>query len=147
MRRGFQGWSRRFYTSNLDQGSIERTITKKFVEKDGGSVIEKKSFLQTFSRMSRGKKIFLGVYGILATGGFAMSVHNDGREELLKHRSRTKKDMFDSDWDAVKYGCERDLGFNFFRSLFFPYTILSDMMPHIVLATTKNSPESKQDKE
>jgi len=88
---------------------------------------------QTWSRLSPWTRRF--IWGYLAVGAVDMfyNTYNSGKSELLIHRQKLGKSLYQNDWDAVSYGCRKDSADRFFSSLFWPTSIYSNVMPHIVL--------------
>ena len=136
--------SKRWYSS---EGTAEKLITKEIKSADGTSIIEKINIIHRFTNMSKRTKILLGVYTGCVTGSFFLATYNDGKKELLSAREETKESTSSTiqknktdpewrrkqDWDAVTKGCSRHMGSNFWNSLFFPFTWVTDAMPSVVL--------------
>ena len=73
------------------------------------------------------------VYAACATFGFMISTYNDGKEELIKRRSDRNKNPINDDWISVKSACKKHIFTNFINSIIFPYTIVSSIMPSIIM--------------
>ncbi|MCZ6910747.1 MAG: hypothetical protein O7C56_07520 [Rickettsia endosymbiont of Ixodes persulcatus] len=102
--------------------------------------------------MSTKQKIGLGAYGFCVTSSFLVATYNDGKDELLKSRTVHNKYINDPetrysykyindpetryrlDWEAVRKGCSDKPFVNFWESVIFPFTLISNVMPRLVIA-------------
>ncbi len=130
---------RRFSTAS--EGTAEKVITKETKTKDGASIIERINIISKWSKMSNTQKIGLGIYGACISTSFVLATYHDGRDELVATRERRNKSMSkvdavsraEQDWIAVRHGCGKNLGTNFFESVFFPFTWTANVIPKVVL--------------
>lgn len=121
------------------EGTIHKSIIKDTVGKDGEKISERINLIQRFSQLSTTQKRLLAAYGLLSTGSFVVGVYNDGRQELIRHRTRPSSfPLHHDDWEAAKSGCKSNVALRFWEGVFFPYTCISNVLPYLVLATTKN---------
>ena len=130
--RGFRLLQREFST----QGTVEKTITKNTVNKEGATIFERINLVERISQLSPWQRRALGAYGALATGSFAIGVYNDGRQSLARYWDESVNTTHTSDWEAAKAGCRSNVWGRFFEGFFFPYTCISNVMPYIVIGTT-----------
>ena len=135
---------RRFSTAR-ESGTIETHIIKE--EKENGiSVLKKINVVQTWNKMSPFQKKMLGGYAGVATLSFTFKTYNDGKNALLEERQKkffTNKSITattnDEEWTKIKEGCYKNMGSNFFSSMFFPFTTVADVMPFVVLSLNKQN--------
>jgi hypothetical protein len=59
--------------------------------------------------------------------------YKNAKKYLLIYRNQDGKLNFKSEWDAVIYGANIDFYYNFFNSLIWPYNIITQIVPRIVL--------------
>jgi hypothetical protein len=91
----------------------------------------------TFSRLSSAQKQALGLYFAGAVLFNVSQTFNNGQESLVQHRTHKDRSKFASDWEAVYAGCQKD-GFSiFWRSLIWPVSIASQVVPSLVLFLNK----------
>jgi len=115
---------------------------KKEVTKDGYYTVTK--IVQNFKHLSPRTKIFFGVYAGLVFAHNTFTNYNIGKIALLDYRNdngRTKSE-FETVKDAV---CEGSFS-RLLSSFVFPYTLVSDVMPGVVLYLNpkqNNETESK----
>jgi len=116
---------------SIGETTIESTTT--IDEKGQKTTLYKQitNMKHTWSNLSPMTRRF--VYGYLAVGAIDMfyQTYNSGTSELLSFRQ--KPNHHKNEWEAVKYGCSKDSGERFFSSLFWPTSIYSNIMPHIIL--------------
>ena len=128
-------FGRRFST----EGTAEKIITKETKTKDGASIIERINIVQKWSKMTKTQKIALSGYGLCIASSFILATYHDGRDELIATRekrktgSKTTKNTEEEDWIAVRHGCGKNMGSNFFESVFFPFTWTANIVPKVVL--------------
>lgn len=127
---------------STESGTSERIFTKES-EKDGWKILEKFNVVNNWSKLSRTKKWLIGGYSTLAVSNFMFVTYNDGKQSLLKFREDRKGSKFinKTEWDVVYDGCNENLLDNFWSSIFFPFSTVSNMMPHLVMFF---NPENKQ---
>ena len=133
--------SKRLFSA--ESGTSERTFTKE-VEKDGWKVLEKINVVNNWKKLSRTQKWLIGGYSGLAVSNFMFVTYNDGKRSLMQYRKDRNKANFpikDTEWDAVYDGCNENLLDNFWSSTFFPFSTVSNVMPHLVMLF---NPENKQ---
>ncbi len=121
-------FNRRYATT----GSTDTTIIENSV-KNGAKVSTITQITKTWTELSRTKKIGCGIYALFATLGFMFATYNDGREELIKRRSRRDVCLKEKDWQYVKDACTNNIFTNIFESIVFPFTFASNIMPKIVM--------------
>lgn len=141
MRRIIQTSFRRFSTTS--EGTAEKVITKETKTKDGTSIIEKINVVQKWSKMSKTQKILLACYGTCVSSSFFLATYHDGRDELVSMREKRKEkpsmygidsvERAEEDWRAVRHGCGKNMGSNFFDSVFFPFVWTTNVVPKVVL--------------
>lgn len=129
---------RRFYSTSTE-GTILQTMTKEST-KEGWKILEKINITKTWSTMSGTQKTVLGTYLGVASTEFLFVTYNDGKSKLLQYRSssraktpKTQSEIDSEEWFVVKKGCGENLGTNFLKSIFFPFTAVADFMPQVVL--------------
>lgn len=111
----------------------------------GGSTITK--IITTFRTMSpRNRYAIFGYCGMALTHNF-ISSYNAGKVALDKYinssnidRSSYGCDSFTSEIDAIKKGISYNSFERFWASVFFPFTLMSEIAPTIVLMTNKKKP-------
>ena len=110
------------------KGERSRTITK---------------ITERWRRMSRRARFILGVYVGGAITNIALHTYEDGKKTLVKHRRNPKpcyELQFDSDWDAVRHGCSKNVWKNTGNGIIWPSEIWSSIMPRAVLALNPAPP-------
>lgn len=93
-----------------------------------------------FRRNSWAKRALI-THNILALASFAFSTYNDGVTELYWFRYNHSVYDYSDEWDAIKRGCNKCWVENLCSSIFFPFTIISNVMPLIISFT-----ETEKDK-
>lgn len=133
------------YYSSTSEGTSTTQIIKKVSDVKGETVLQKINIIKKWSTMSRNTRIFMGVYGSLAFLTFSSSEYRDGKSELIKSRIERldkKNKIIDYsqeesdeslDWLAVKNGCSENTLGNFIGCIFFPFNLISDAMPSLIL--------------
>lgn len=73
-------------------------------------------------------------HNLLALSSFAFATYNDGIGELRQHRRyyNTRLATDEDEWDVIKRGCNKRRFENALSSVFFPFTIISNMMPLVI---------------
>lgn len=87
-----------------------------------------------FRRNSWAKRALI-THNILALASFTFSTYNDGVTELYQFRYKHSVYDYSYEWDAIKRGCNRRWTENLCSSIFFPFTIISNVMPLIIAFT------------
>jgi hypothetical protein len=118
----------------------EFTSTTRVVQEvqNGGA----SSFTETvrslrFSRLSLAQKQALGLY---TTGAVVFNISqtfNNGQEALTQHRTQKGRSQYATDWEAAYAGCRKDSFSIFWRSLLWPVSIASQVVPSLVLFMNK----------
>lgn len=83
-----------------------------------------------------GHNLFTFGIGYMSIGllHFAVLTYNDGKTALIMYRNdNTEKYDPNQEWLAVKFGCRKNLGENLFESFMFPYTIISNLLPSLIM--------------
>ena len=102
--------------------------------------------------MGRTSKYAIIAYGIGFASTLSFYTYNDGKKALLYKRLRNAKEnrnitdievIRDEEWIAVKEGCKQNRTYNFFSSLFFPASIISELFPSIVMSMNKTETNKK----
>jgi len=79
------------------------------------------------------------------------SAYLDGKKYLMAYRQNTltptEQNYCKSEWSAVKYGINKDMCLRFFKSLIWPLSVTSDIIPFVVLALNKENKEDSGNKE
>ena len=85
-------------------------------------------------------RILVAAYMLIAFGYFITRTYNDGVDALRKYNAAAMTGCRDNRcatsegrFIAVKEGCSKNIVSNFFDSLFFPWRIMTDMMPHAII--------------
>jgi hypothetical protein len=91
------------------------------------------SVAETWNGLGNSVKIGLITYTVCTMFGFMLSTYNDGKEELVKRRNDRNAYNKKDDWISVKKACKQHVFKNFVDSIIFPFTIVSNIMPKIVL--------------
>lgn len=82
-------------------------------------------------------------YFYLGTLFFYNSImtYHDSKNKLLDYRNnilpKNEKELIKNEWEAVKYGANENLTERFFKSIFWPINIISDIIPLLVLTLNK----------
>lgn len=78
----------------------------------------------------------------------------DSKEYLMKFRNNElyhfdsfNRETIKSEWDAVKYGAQLKFWRRFFHSLIWPYSLVSNIIPGLVLYLNPIDKQNKQNKE
>ena len=132
---------RRLATTARETGE---SITEKSFQsqgKDGQMMTTLTKVRTSWQKMSWWQK-----YGGLMylTGGLSyagMRSYNDGKKVLLAHRRRLeqgKTSNFESDWEATLYGCREDSWDHFVGALVWPFTLVRNSVPKLVMALNPN---------
>ena len=111
------------------------------------NTIHNTRIVTTWNQWSKFKKITVVFYIGTVLGTFGTSCYIDGKRGLLKHReevvsyngidTKNKQSIFKNEYDAVWNNIN---GYkNFWESLFFPWTLISNAMPWLVIKL--NPPE------
>jgi hypothetical protein len=104
---------------------------------------------ETWSRMSRTKKIALGVYGGFVAASFLLDTYHDGREELMQFRnvninSRDPLDKLQArELTVTAHGCRKNAFENFIHATVFPVTWVTRIAPRAVLLFNPRNVENK----
>lgn len=91
---------------------------------------------QSWQQLGRRSKIFLLVYGAGALLNFSFDTYNGGLQSLIEHRKRINQSQtprFETEWEAVRAGCARGSFERFWRGIFWPGSLASNVMPAVVL--------------
>jgi hypothetical protein len=113
------------------------TSTEKITEitlKDG----VKTTLSERFNKLSSFKRRFIIGYGLLSIVNFGVSSYMDGKNALLTYRKNGF--FYENEFDAVSKGCKRRGLDNFIISIVLPYTVISNIVPVIVI---KMNPDLK----
>lgn len=125
-------------------GQMEKVMTKTSTE-NGYSIIEKINITKHWNHLPKTAKVLLIGYTGIALGTFATTTYTNGQFELMKARSTpaytnaTSLDKTMISWKAAKLGCSRNVWAHFGESLVFPFKIISNCMPSLVLALNPES--------
>ncbi len=117
--------------------------------KDGTRIIERFNIIKNWSKISRTSKYSIVCYCLGFVTTMSFYTYNDGKKALLrkrlddmiKYQNTTKypETVNKEEWIAVKEGCKENSFGNFFSSLFFPVSIISETFPSIVMWMNKNN--------
>jgi len=105
---------------------------------------------ESWKRMSRTKKIVLGVYGGFVAGSFLLDTYHDGREELMQFRkvsinSREPLDKLqEQELSVAARGCRKNAFGNFIHSTIFPVIWVTRIAPKVVIFFNPRNVEAKQ---
>jgi hypothetical protein len=103
-------------TQLVDNKSVERlNIIKKF---------------RSLSPLSKG--LWTG-YGIIMIGSFCSYTYNDGKKSLIEARMKNPNISAEEEWLYVEDGCAQNIWRNFWSSMLFPFTAISNIFPTIVV--------------
>jgi hypothetical protein len=97
-----------------------------------GNITEKWNVVKRFQSMSPMRKVCVAVYGVFALGSFCTYTYNDGKKALVEFSS-TNYSNADEEWICVKEACQENLFYNFWCSIVFPATFISNVFPSLVL--------------
>ena len=140
--------------------SVNVEATKKEVTKDGYKMVTR--IIHNVKSMSPRAKLFSGIYLTFAFSHNVFTNYNAGKISLLKyrHKAHVKEitgsgrsynsidtNRATSEFEAVKLGICEDSFSRFIDSIIFPFTAISEVMPHIVMfanpSEVKKLPEDK----
>ena len=99
-----------------------------------------------YSRLSSAqRKALWGYFGGAGLYNGAQTFNN-GQQALVQHREQNKasasRSPFATDWEAAYEGCRKDSFAVFWRSLIWPLSIASQVMPSLVLLLNKEDDKS-----
>ena len=119
-------------TNTPSQNSVSGQGSSTVIEhstNNGVHTIIKKHF--NWNTMSRTKKFAIGTYiaGFL-TANISFN-YNTGRQALINHQNNP--DNRYTDWEIVRYACEKQSWETFWNSVWWPSTIFSNITPWMVL--------------
>lgn len=98
-----------------------------------------------WSKMSSTQKQTLVVFAGGAVSYNLFQTYNNGKESLLQFRSGKDRAAFRTEWEAVHSGCRKDSLQIFWRSLMWPVSITSQIVPTAVLWLNKDAKDAKND--
>lgn len=134
-------FTRRFCNkSTIGNSVLEKTRTIK--TKDGWNVVEKVRESVNWNKWSTKQKWAFYGYGTFVTTFFLTSTYSDGKQNLIQYRSHPNKNQSKTEYDAVKYGCTNGMFSRFVNSVVFPWTVISNSMPMLVLALNKETTDT-----
>lgn len=123
-------------TNGAETGRMDQTITNETIV-NGQKVIESTRIVKTWDRLSIRTRACIASYLTVLFGHYSYLIYEDGKTRLINYRntSKTHNDISGlySEWDAVKLGCNTRPGLRFVESLVFPYTVVTNLMPRMVL--------------
>lgn len=122
------------------------TIKTSETYKDGMKIIERLNIVRNWKTMTKTSKYAIIGYcmGFVATLSFY--TYNDGKKALLNKRLEDAKNnriindsntIYEEEWIAVKEGCKKNRMHNFFSSLVFPASLISEIFPSIIMRINK----------
>ena len=122
-----------------ESGKTVETLTKLQNKGTGGMLKSVTHVTKYWSRLSPLKRRCIWAYAGIAFASYSFRTYNDGKQSLLAFRNgnftteSNWREKISTDWDATYYGCKKNSVNNFFSSIFFPYTWVSDAAPAVVL--------------
>ena len=118
------------------------TVTKTSEKFNNGiKTVVRWDIIRRFSTMSKPKKLLFGGYLATVMVSFCTFTYNDGKESLIKHRKKVPIISHEEEWLSVKNGCSENVWDNFWSSVFFPATCVTNVVPSLVMwlnGTKKN---------
>lgn len=129
----------------LSQIAQDGVSTTKVIEESNTGGLKKITetvYNMRWSTMSRNQKLGLGVFVSGGVGYNMFHTYNSGKEELFRHRSEMKNTRlgnkkYETEWDAVYAGCTKDSWTVFYKSLIWPVSIASQVVPSMVMWLNK----------
>ncbi len=112
------------------------TIDTKIIENPVKSSLKAKAITQikkTWVNTSENKKICIISYFAGVTCCFISDVYTDGKRELTFRRNHRNSYSENEDFKAMKCACTNNIYHNLFDAIIFPYIVLSNLMPVIIL--------------
>ncbi len=128
--------------SSIGNSVLEKTRTIK--TKDGWNVVEKVRESVNWNKWSKTQKWTFYGYSTFVTTFFLTSTYSDGKQNLIQYRSHSNKKQlsYNTEYDAVKHGCTDQMFRRFVNSVVFPWTVISNSMPMLVLALNKETTDT-----
>lgn len=124
-----------YYLADMSTGEFTKPFTHE-VSKSPGLERMRSSILERCRKNPKMRMLIIG-YILIAFGYFVMRTYNDGHAALCKYNDVGQRSISvatsEGRFKAVKEGCTHNAVSNFFNSVFFPWTIITDTMPHAII--------------